>query len=81
MFEVVFAPPRKWRFDVCWPVQKVALEVDGGIWVGGRHNRGAAMKAQWEKENTAVCMGWRILKVEPKDMCMLSTVEMLRRVL
>jgi very-short-patch-repair endonuclease len=68
-FEFRFHHTRKWRFDLAWPGHKVAVEVDGGIWIQGRHNRGAAMKAQWEKENTAQCMGWRILKCEPKEVC------------
>lgn len=68
MDEYQFDSARKWRFDFAWPMEKVALEVDGGIWVAGRHNRGAAMKATWEKENTAICQGWRILRCEPGDL-------------
>ena len=27
--ELVFAPPRKWRFDFAWPEHLVAVEIDG----------------------------------------------------
>jgi hypothetical protein len=68
--------------DTCTdPWFKKASEVDGGIWIHGRHNRGAAMKAQWEKENTEQIMGWLILKCEPADLCMRDTVEMVRKAL
>jgi hypothetical protein len=65
MDEYQFHDSRKWRFDFAWPLQKVALEVDGGIFVNGRHNQGAAMLLQWEKENTAQSMGWHIFKCSP----------------
>ena len=25
--EYRFAPPRKWRFDACWPAQRLALSL------------------------------------------------------
>lgn len=74
VYEHAFAAPmRKWRFDLAWPDHRVALEVDGGIWVRGGHNRGAQMKKDWEKRNTAAAMGWRLLYCEPKDLCTVTT--------
>lgn len=76
-----FHTTRKWRFDVCWPEYKVALEVEGGLWLpkGGRHNRPVGMVKDMEKYNTAAEMGWRVLKVEPKKLMTSATVEMIKR--
>lgn len=53
---------RRWRFDFAFIDKKLAIEIDGGIWVQGRHSRGAGMEKDNEKINTAVLMGWRVLK-------------------
>jgi very-short-patch-repair endonuclease len=65
--EYAFHPTRKWRFDFAWVESRVVLEVQGGIWSGGRHTRGAALKKEWEKLNTAAALGWRVLFCEPRD--------------
>jgi hypothetical protein len=77
-FEYRFHPERKWRFDLAWPDAKVALEIDGGIWIRGGHNRGAQMKKDWEKSNTAATMGWRVLRCEPKDICAKEMADIVR---
>lgn len=56
-----------WRFDLSWPSLKVAAEVDGGGYVNGGHNRGAHMESDCAKLSTAVAMGWRVLRVTPKQ--------------
>lgn len=81
VFEHRFHDVRKWRFDVAWPESKVALEVQGGIFVQGRHSRGAALLKEWEKLNTAACLGWRILYCQPKDLLTKQTVEIIKTAL
>jgi very-short-patch-repair endonuclease len=66
--EYLFHPVRKWRFDYAWPDQKIALEVDGGIWTQGRHTRGAGKKNDMEKFTAAAMYGWRILYFEPSEL-------------
>ena len=39
----------------------VAVELHGGQWRNGRHNRGAGLQGDCEKANAAVCAGWRLL--------------------
>lgn len=77
-FEHRFHPTRKWRFDLCWPLAQIAIEVQGGIWIAGGHNRGAQMRRDWEKYNTAATLGWRILYVEPRDLCTVDTVNIVK---
>lgn len=60
-------PTRRWRFDVAWPAVKLAVEVDGGGWINGRHSRGSGVEADCEKVSTAVCDGWRVLRVTPRQ--------------
>lgn len=63
--EFVFHPVRKWRFDYAWPDQKIAVEIDGGVWTKGRHTRPAGFLADMEKLNAAARFGWRILRYTP----------------
>lgn len=85
--EFKFCEWRQWRFDFAWPSytkhysHPVALEVDGGIWIRGGHNRGAQIKKTWEKENRAQIMGWRIIKCEPKDLCTEDTAKLIKEAL
>lgn len=67
--EFKFSEDRRWRADFCWqkPVA-LMLEIDGGLFVNGGHNRGAALLAQMEKQNAAVLMGYRILRYSPDQL-------------
>lgn len=76
-----FHPGRKWRFDFAWPAERLAVEVQGGIWSHGRHTRGAALKQEWEKLNTAAVMGWRILYCEPREVTTPAFVRYLKAAL
>jgi very-short-patch-repair endonuclease len=64
--EFRFAEPRRWRFDFAFLGQKLAVEIEGGTWTGGRHSRGSGMAADMEKYNTAVKLGWRVLRYDTK---------------
>lgn len=53
---------RRWRFDLAWPVEKVALEIDGGTWSQGRHTRGLGFENDLRKINEASADGWCVLR-------------------
>lgn len=65
--EYRFHPTRKWRLDYAWPDRRLALEVEGGIWMRGRHTRGSGFRKDMEKYNTLAIAGWRLLRVCPAD--------------
>ena len=61
-----FHAVRRWRFDFAYPDQKLAIEVEGGVWSGGRHTRGAGFTKDCEKYNTALMDGWRVYRCTPQ---------------
>ena len=62
VFEYRFAADagRKWRSDIAFPSVKVAIEIDGGLWTYGRHNRASSVLADMEKGNAYVSRGWLV---------------------
>jgi hypothetical protein len=76
-----FHATRRWRFDFAWPEQKVAVEVEGGAWIRGRHTRGAGFVGDMSKYNSAALLGWRVFRVEPKNLNTPGTLEMLKEAL
>lgn len=61
--EFRFHPRRRWRADRAWPHLKLLLEVEGGIWSGGRHTRGAGYEQDCIKYNEAAILGYRVIRV------------------
>jgi len=57
-----FHDTRKWRFDFAWPDRKLAVELEGGIWINGAHNRGLHFTSDCEKYNAAALLGWTVLR-------------------
>jgi hypothetical protein len=64
--EFVFFPARRWRLDYAWPAQRLALEIEGGVWVRGRHVRPRGYRQDCEKYNRALLDGWCLLRVTPE---------------
>lgn len=63
--EYLFHRKRKWRFDLAWPQLLIAIEIEGGVWVAGRHVRGQGYEADCEKYNEAQMAGWMVLRFTP----------------
>lgn len=66
--EYRFHHTRRWRFDFAWPSERVAVEIEGGIWAKGRHSRGSGMVADMDKYNEAARLGWRVLRFTDKHL-------------
>ena len=81
VFEYRFHVVRKWRIDIAFPENKLAIEVQGGIFINGRHSRGAALLKEWEKLNTLAEMGWRVMYCQPQDVCLNDFVMQIKNAL
>ena len=55
--EYRFHATRRWRFDFAYPDLKLAVEIEGGIWRRGRHNRASGFVRDAEKYNEAAIAG------------------------
>ena len=66
--EYKFHHARKWRADYCWPIHRVIVEIDGGLFVRGRHSRGAGMLKDFEKLNAAALLGYAVLRYAPAQL-------------
>ena len=60
--EYRFHPVRKWRIDFAFQDAKLAVEVEGAVWSGGRHTRGGGFEADCDKYNALTLAGWRLLR-------------------
>lgn len=76
--EFKFHPVRKWRFDYAIPEHKIALEVEGGVWSGGRHTSPKGFLGDIEKYNTATLMGWRVFRTTPEDLYKTATIKLIK---
>jgi len=77
--EYRFHPRRKWRFDFAFPEYSLAVEVEGGVYTNGRHNRGAGFTKDAEKYNEAALLGWRVIRVTPEHVRKGQAVEWIKR--
>ena len=60
--EYKFHPTRKWRFDFAHVGTKVAIELEGGVYSFGRHQRAEGFLEDMEKYNAALALGWRVFR-------------------
>ena len=65
--EYEFHPERRWRLDFAWPDKKVAVEIEGLTYDGGRHQRIAGYKSDLDKYNAALMMGWTVYRIAATD--------------
>jgi very-short-patch-repair endonuclease len=59
--------------DFAWPSLKVIVEIEGGIFGQGRHNRAAGYMADCKKYNTLTMLGWKVLRYCPPDVNTMSS--------
>lgn len=78
--EFRFHKTRLWRFDFCWeaPLLKIALEVEGGVYIQGRHQRTGGFIGDIEKYNQATIYGYRLLRFTPKQIESLEALDTIK---
>lgn len=76
-----FLPDRKFRFDLAWPEEKLAVEIHGGRWIYGRHQRPLGFQRDVEKHNLALLSGWRVLIVLPEMIADGRALDLIERAL
>ena len=69
---------RRWAWDFAWPEHKVALEVNGGIWIRGKHSRGKGQVNDFEKWSMGALLGWRVLHTTPDRLETSKTLALVR---
>ena len=77
--EYRFHPTREWRFDFAIPSCRVAIEVEGGAFNGGRHIRPEGFLRDMEKYNEAAACGWLLIRVVPSELLTLRTLQLVIR--
>jgi len=60
--EYKFHPTRRWKVDFAWCKEKFAVEIEGGQWTQGRHQRGQGFADDMFKYNSLSLAGWRLLR-------------------
>ena len=78
--EYRFDKKRKWRFDFAYPERKIAIEVEGGVFSGGRHTRGKGFTADCEKYNRATELGWSVYRFTTQQVRNGEAIELLTRI-
>jgi very-short-patch-repair endonuclease len=66
--EFRFHPVRKWRADFAHLPSRTLIEIEGGIYVNGRHNRAGGFAADLKKYLEAALAGWRVVRLGPNEL-------------
>lgn len=65
--EYKFHPERNWRADFLVTGTKILIEVEGGIWSGGRHTRAKGYLGDMEKYNAAAILDFKVLRFDTQQ--------------
>lgn len=81
--EFQFCEGRKWRIDFYFEAngRRVALEVEGGVYTGGRHTRISGFKSDIEKYNELSMAGIFLVRCTPEDLMKLKTLNAVKKTL
>lgn len=63
--EYRFHPDRRWRSDFALPDVGLLIEIEGGVWQQGRHNRPQGYINDVDKYNEAARLGFVLVRFVP----------------
>ena len=78
--EYKFHPTRDWRFDFAHIDAKIAIEIEGGIWVQGRHVRPKGYSEDCTKYNEAQLMGWQVYRFTSENMGIVAIAKIIKKI-
>ncbi len=61
--EEKYLPHRRFRGDFVNLESKTVIEIQGGVWVGGRHSTGAGINKDCEKALESLLHGWAVIPI------------------
>jgi len=81
--EFRFHPVRQWRVDFFWDYSALfngplALEVEGGAWISGRHNRPIGFAKDMEKYRELTFSGIWLLRYQPNQLLIVAVPDLVR---
>ncbi len=78
--EFRFHPVRKWRADFAHIESRTLIEVEGGVFVQGRHTRAAGFIADCEKYFSAWLCGWAVVRLTAPQITAENIDRIIRRI-
>lgn len=63
--EYKFHKKRQWRADYAHIPSRTLIEIEGGVWIRGRHIRPQGFMKDIEKYTTATLEGWTVFRLSP----------------
>lgn len=81
--EFIFNEKRNWRFDYLFPVERVAVEYEGGIFDKGKrgHTSVSGIMRDIEKYNEAALAGYTVIRVTAQSVVSGAALRYIKRAL
>lgn len=73
---------RKYALDISFPAHRLGIEIEGGVWTDrSGHRTALGVIRDMRKHNLGLMAGWRVLRLLPKELMTLTTVNCLKTLL
>jgi len=80
--EFKFCPNRRFSFDFAYIEQRIALEIEGGIYTHKMgHSSITGILRDIEKYNLAAICGWRVIRILSNELHKKQTFELIKKAL